>query len=390
MNHPLREGQTGEEESFASGFAPTYRDQEFMKISESMRLTDPFHGARKLIPILLIPLLLASCSPSQAAHPTPTPYPPVDVLEPARYIVKTGTVQKTLTLNGRITPVASQPVFFEVDGIVTDVRFASGDEVSAGDVIASLSTQDLQYQLDRAKLNLQANQLKTNLAAVTQAQIAVSQAVTEDERLLAEAQLTDAQNQAKIQDIEVQLLQADVDHLEAEIAGRQITAPFDGEVQSLTVHPGDSIMAFAPIGLLVDPSRLEVTANVTPEVVPQLGVGQAVTVTLPVHQVVFNSFIQSVPTRIGATEDNVISISLPEDLSATSGELATIFIILQERRNVLTLPPAAIRTFQGRAFVIVAEPDGTRRRYDVQLGLQSEVRVEIVNGVTEGQIILGE
>jgi macrolide-specific efflux system membrane fusion protein len=314
----------------------------------------------------------------------------VDALEPARYIVKTGTVQKTLTLNGRITPVASQPVFFEVDGIVTDVRFASGDEVSAGDVIASLSTQDLQYQLDRARLNLKASQLKTNLAEVTQAQIAVSQAVTEDERRLAEAQLADAQNQAKIHDIEVQLLQEDVNHLEAEIAGRQITAPFDGVIQSLTVHPGDSIVAFAPIGLLVDPSRLEVTANVTPEVVLQLGVGQAVTVTLPVHQVVFHSAIQSVPTQIGATEGNVIRISLPEDFSATSGELATIFIVLQERRNVLTLPPAAIRTFQGRAFVIVAEPDGSRRRYDVQLGLQSDTRVEIVNGVTEGQIILGE
>jgi hypothetical protein len=59
---------------------------------------------------------------------------------------------------------------------------------------------------------------------------------------------------------------------------------------------------------------------------------------------------------------------------------------LQVRENVLWLPPAAIRTFQNRTFVVLQTPDGPRT-VDVQIGLQTDERVEIVSGVEEGDIV---
>ena len=48
-----------------------------------------------------------------------------------------------------------------------------------------------------------------------------------------------------------------------------------------------------------------------------------------------------------------------------------------------------LRTFQGRDFVFIEE-DGVQRRVDVQLGLRSAERVEVLGGLREGQVVIGQ
>jgi multidrug efflux pump subunit AcrA (membrane-fusion protein) len=70
------------------------------------------------------------------------------------------------------------------------------------------------------------------------------------------------------------------------------------------------------------------------------------------------------------------------------GQLIEVEMPLQTRENVLWLPPAAIRMFQNRMFVVVQTPDGERVA-DVELGLQTDDRVEIISGVEEGDVVVG-
>ncbi len=65
-----------------------------------------------------------------------------------------------------------------------------------------------------------------------------------------------------------------------------------------------------------------------------------------------------------------------------------VTVILERKTDVLWLPPAAIRTFSGRKFVVIEE-DGRQRRVDVVVGIESEDRVEIIEGVEEGQVVVG-
>jgi hypothetical protein len=85
-----------------------------------------------------------------------------------------------------------------------------------------------------------------------------------------------------------------------------------------------------------------------------------------------------------------VRISLEGDLSDLSlGDLARVTVLLEHKEDVLWLPPAAIRTFQGRDFVIVQDAD-QQRRADVRLGLESVERVEILEGLEEGQVVIGQ
>ena len=61
---------------------------------------------------------------------------------------------------------------------------------------------------------------------------------------------------------------------------------------------------------------------------------------------------------------------------------------LETQTNVLWLPPTAIRTFQNRIFVVLQTPEG-QRRADIQIGLQTDERVEILSGVNEGDVVVG-
>ena len=70
------------------------------------------------------------------------------------------------------------------------------------------------------------------------------------------------------------------------------------------------------------------------------------------------------------------------------GERIGVVILLEEHDDVLWLPPAAIREFNGRHFVVVQEGQ-IQRRLDVKIGLQNENQIEILSGVSEGQLVVG-
>ena len=87
-----------------------------------------------------------------------------------------------------------------------------------------------------------------------------------------------------------------------------------------------------------------------------------------------------------AAEIARIAATLPQ---VTEGQLIDVQMPLEVSHDVLWLPPAAIRTFQSRTFVVLQTPDGPRS-VDVVLGLQTDDRVEIKSGVNEGDVVIGQ
>ena len=198
---------------------------------------------------------------------------------------------------------------------------------------------------------------------------------------------------------EVNQAQLALERLQAQVADAQISAPVDGEVLSLSVYAGRSAEAFKPVIVVADPSAIEVSADLSSSQLQELVEGQEAMVTLSSYPgQTWHGTVRRLPYPYGsgggtealASEDKSTRISLAGDLSGLKlGDLARVTIVLEEKDNVLWLPPAAIRTFQGRTFVIVQEGD-RQRRADVTIGIESDERVEILEGLEEGQIVVGQ
>jgi multidrug efflux pump subunit AcrA (membrane-fusion protein) len=105
-------------------------------------------------------------------------------------------------------------------------------------------------------------------------------------------------------------------------------------------------------------------------------------------------FVRQLPFIGGSdetnTDDRAVHVALQDkNVTLELGELATVIITLEQKDNALWLPPAAIRTFQGRDFVVIQDGDA-QRRVDVKLGIKGEDRVEVLEGVQEGQVVVGQ
>jgi hypothetical protein len=110
----------------------------------------------------------------------------------------------------------------------------------------------------------------------------------------------------------------------------------------------------------------------------------------------FNGTVRQLPYPYGGgtvdtgDDDTAVHVAIEDGVDLELGELATVSIVLEEKENVLWLPPAAIRTYQGRDFVVIQLDDGSQKRVDVLVGIVTDERVEMVAGVEEGQVIVGE
>jgi macrolide-specific efflux system membrane fusion protein len=269
-----------------------------------------------------------------------------------------------------------------VGGRVNDVYVKRNDQVKAGQLLADLETETNEFavrraqtQLDIARINLEMTKLNTPVYA------------KEYKLLIA------------LREKEVEMAQIAVDEMDKAVASTRIVAPYDGTVMSLSVSQGSLAEAFKVVFMVADLTKLEVTADVTGEDLNKLEEGMPVKVS-PVSSPgkAQDGVIRRLPYPIGKN-----SGSTPEDKADKSthitlnvdpiqsglelGSLTTITAVQEQHSHVLWLPPQAVRKFDGRNFVIVQEADG-QRRVDVKTGIFNQDRIEILEGLSEGQIVV--
>jgi RND family efflux transporter MFP subunit len=201
--------------------------------------------------------------------------------------------------------------------------------------------------------------------------------------------------------LDIERARLTVERLEAQLADARVTAPFDGIVLSLNLADGRAVEGYKPVAIVADVSALEISADLTDKQLADLSEEMPVTITsIGGPGDVITGHIRRLPYPYGGGgrstgvegEDKSTRISidsLPAGTQLALGDLQRVTVVLERKDNVLWLPPQAIRTFEGRKFVVVQEGDA-QLRVDVKVGIESEDRVEIEEGLTDGQIVVGQ
>lgn len=124
---------------------------------------------RALLPWFLL-LALAGCGGAQqAAAPTPTPKPAPPELEKPTYTVERGTVVDELKINGLVSPIKQQDLFFTQNGFVKTLYVDRTSVVTAGQLLAELDLGDLPNQQQQAQLEYDQAQAAQQRAGTTRA-----------------------------------------------------------------------------------------------------------------------------------------------------------------------------------------------------------------------------
>lgn len=387
---------------------------------------------RNIVRVVLLLLLgifaLTGCA-SQATfgdaitqgEPTAIPTPVV----PSKpvYQVERGKITYERRFFGRITPLITEEIAFEIDGSVLEVFIDAGADVAEGEVLARLNTAGLENQLldaqeelaiatsilesadsmvrfdsQRALLALEIAQLKLDHAVAQAGESPNSDQVLQINLLTLERDLAQVAVDELTSGVDPQLrfdvsrAQKRVDEITATIAHAELLAPMSGRLVNFSVDPGEPIAAYEPVGLVADLTVLEITDEMNPEDLTELAEGMPLLIkraALPGN--VYGGTIAGLPAPYGLSTDELVHVAFDEQPPADEfdvGDRMNFTVVIEERDDVLWLPQSAIRQFSGRNFIVVRN-EGVQQRVDVRLGLEGDGRVEILSGAEAGQTVIG-
>ena len=380
-----------------------------------------------VIPVLGLSLLTGCASQATfgdaITQGEPTAFPTPVVPSKPVYQVERGNIIYERRFFGRIAPVVTQEIAFEIDGRVLEVLVERGADVIEGDVLARLDTRALAIQLlnaeedlaiaqsifesadsqvrydsQRAQLNLEMAQLRLNHSVEQSldppgADDTLNINLRTIERDLAQVSLDELTSGVDPQlRFDVTRAQKRVDEIKANIAKSELIAPMSGRLVYFSPDPGEPMFAYEPIAVVANLTVLEITDEMDADDLTELAEGMPLSIkraSLPGN--VYTGAIASLPSPYGLSTDEYVHVSFDEQPPTDEyqvGDRMAFTVKIEERDDVLVLPASAIRQFSGRNFIVV-QNEGVQRRVDVRLGLEGDGRVEVLEGAEENQTVIG-
>ena len=266
----------------------------------------------------------------------------------------------------------------EVSGRITQLNFRDGDRVRKGQLLVQFDdqlpvaqTKQSQAELSIAMANHKRNQDLASQNFISQRTVEESAAGLE----VAQAKLALSQ---------------------ATAARLKIVAPFDGMTGIRSVNPGDYLKDGADIVNIEDIDAVFVDFRLPERFLTKIRKGQRADVdldALPGRK--FVALVQAIDPLIDANGRSVSVRACIDNrsLSLRPGMFARVTAVFGERARALVVPEEAIVPQGPRVFVIkvVDGPEKDSKiseRVEVKVGIRRPGRVEITEGLAEGDVIV--
>jgi HlyD family secretion protein len=182
--------------------------------------------------------------------------------------------------------------------------------------------------------------------------------------------------------------QAGVAALEKNLTDTKLLAPFAGTVTSVYVRPGDSVDPAHPALTLTKPGALGLRVDLTDQDAARLKVGQPARITMDGGDgAPYAGTVASVTANTsGLGRTAVIKVDWPKDVP-TIGRTATVMITVVHKDDVLLVPRKAVHS-AGQTRYVQYLNGSSRKVANIQIGITSGDLIEVVSGLTEGQIVV--
>jgi len=169
-----------------------------------------------------------------------------------------------------------------------------------------------------------------------------------------------------------------------------LNSPIDGIVVERNATVGASVGTDANVFKIIDLSRVWVDANVFEKDLQQVRLGQEVKLTVPAFP--GTTFSGRVILINSVVDPDTRTVKVRTEVANPDGRLkpdmfANVQIVTALNRTAISIPQSAVLNDDGKTIVFVAEGNDYKKR-QVQAGIQSNDRVEIVDGLNAGDKVV--
>ena len=308
---------------------------------------------------------------------------------------KRNTITRKQVISGNIFPVKEIEVKSVIPGVLETYYVRTGGNVRKGDKIAKIKTVSEPSQIENAKMNLRTTEIAFEKDRINYERdkslfekkiIAASEfEISEKTYLTSKEQHEYAKNQLHLL-TEGFIPMSDISNV--------VIATADGTIIDLPLEEGAMVAersmfrdgtnvaliaqldSFLFKGKVVETDALVLRNGTILTVMPTSMNGLKIDATI-------RKISPKGNLEQGIMKYNIEAIfSLPDSVHIFSGFNATAEFILDERRDVLTLPESCLVFDNDSAFVNLLEHDKFERRHIVT-GLSDGINIEVVSGITE-------
>jgi len=289
---------------------------------------------------------------------------------------------------GTLKAATRTVVSAKVLATIEEITVAAGDEVSAGQTLVRLASDELTARLRQAE-----GTLDSAIASRTEADAAFQRATQLRERnVITQAEFDQRTAQANRARAEVERAEQAVNEAQVLLSFATIHAPTSGRVVDRLAEPGDTAIPGEPLLIVYDATSLRLEAPVSERLAVALKVGQ----TLGVHIDALDRDVEAtvdeiVPQAEAPSRSFLVKAALPRADDLYEGMFGRLRIPGGTRRH-LCLPTGALERVGQLEFVRVVRSDGSLERRLIKTGrLGRPDRIEVLSGLEEGdRVVLRE
>ncbi|MCZ6767916.1 MAG: efflux RND transporter periplasmic adaptor subunit [Acidobacteria bacterium] len=365
-----------------------------------------------LLPVVLLLAVFVSCSSSEDSPAGNNPgrggerrgpgggRPERQSVSIRAYLAKKEPISTYIVSNTTLEAIRKITVQARLNAIVEEILVEEGPTVREGDTLLRLEDQEVRNEYEQASIAVDQARLGNQQAEV-KAQLSVAN--YERTRNLFQQELISQQDFDQVSLInrtdelaletakeQFEAAQARLRASTIQLEYAEIHSPISGVITERLIEVGDRVNGNQEVFSVEEFPPLWARIFVPEKDWPQLKIAQKAQVSLETFpEQDFEASIKMINPTIDATSGTVkVTLEMTQTERLRPGMFGTVYIATETRPDAIVIPKKAIlrERDEDRAFVVRA--DGSVEKRDVVIGFSDEDRVEILEGIQEGEAVV--
>lgn len=316
-------------------------------------------------------------------------------------------LEQVTVATGKIEPRDEIQIKPQISGIIAEIYKEAGQKVNAGEIIAKVkvipdmsSLNSAQSRVRLAEISLK--QAKTDFDRMQN--LYDQKLVSAEDYEKSEVSLKQAEEEKQAADDNLEIVKDGISKSNASLSSTFIRSTITGLILDVPVKVGNSVIMSntfndgTTIATVADMSDLIFKGKIDETEVGRIHEGMPVKITLGALQdVSMDARLEYISPKgveeNGANQFEIkAAISAPDSITIRSGYSANASIVLKEAKNVVAIPESVLEFSGDSSFVYVLADTVPTQKFDrrqVTLGMSDGIKMEIKEGVAEGDVLRG-
>ena len=286
-------------------------------------------------------------------------------------VVKPQTFDNNLSLSGSIEANEQVEIRSEVSGIVENIYFQEGSNVTKGQVLFKVNDIELKAQLRQAAT-------KESLASENERRAKLllqKEAISQEEYDVARADYKSAQAQSQL--------------IKAQIAKTSVRAPFSGKIGLRSISPGTYITPAILVAKLVNISKLKITFSIPEKYANQVKNNSTLSFTVAGSTEKYTAKVYAIEPEVDIATRTLQIRAIAENKNGKllPGTFADVELPLDIIKDAIVIPTEAIIPVQNGKKVFISS-NGQAKEVMVETTTRTDASILVLSGLKVGDTVL--